>query len=150
MNGTRSEFSAALEGVFDLTGAFTRAQWASILNVPQDEIARWLKDSELAFPSPETLRRVLRIAREIRDSLPSDARRLVDDFIALLRRPVGEIARHAPWNRAKTLEHYMVSATRKAFLELLDTLEPANQEKVLAAASGIARAERDKEEEKDA
>lgn len=139
----RSELSAALDRVLHNL-PFTRQGWASILNVSQEDIDHWLADSEIVFPKPETLRRLFRVVTEIDKPLGLE-REAIEGFVALKKKPMRQIARHAPlgpewWRDEYTLEHYMLSVPRKAFLELLDTLDPATQEKVLAAASEIARA----------
>ena len=152
-----SKFARALQQLLDQTKVFDRSQWAAVLNVPEHEIAGWVDDR--SYPAPETLRRIIRTMDERRkasrgsygDELRKD---IFEDFAMLSKQPLRDVAPHIAEDAEvkdafsggrvpPTLEHYITLPVRRAFLELLGTMDPMLQEEVLFGASALARAVRD-------
>ncbi|HYX19554.1 MAG TPA: hypothetical protein VFA98_01770, partial [Thermoanaerobaculia bacterium] len=146
-----SAFAVMLRKLFDDTKLFGRAEWANVLNVPEEKIARWLRDCE--FPRPESLRRVLRVVEEdVRFHQASGfvnggrtSERIVREFRAFAQRPLSEVAAPLEWPCSQpprwdyTTEKYMTIPAREAFLDLLDTLDPSAQEEILQRACALVR-----------
>jgi hypothetical protein len=129
-----SEFAITFRRFLDEKGIFSRTQWAQILRVSAAEIEAWVTDEH--FPSPETLRRFFRTIKETYDQ------RYINELESFIRKPLLEmgLSKALP---GVTLRHIMVAPIRVAFLQVLDTLDPDDQEDVLFKASEIARARRD-------
>lgn len=121
-------FSEALAAIFD-AGPLSRKQWSEILGVKEEILLSWIQNKSM--PTPTCLRAILDIA-ERDDRFESALYKLN----AILDEPIN-------WER-KTLRHYLIAPILNQFLESLDTLSPANQERVLFEASRLIRKQREK------
>lgn len=119
--------STALRRLIDDTGVHSRAAWAEILGVSSAAITYWIKGQNI--PSPKNLRALLQVA--------NDDRALVDaakNIEALLDLPIRDVAPVAPRETGPTLRHHLLKLEYEAFLRVLKTLSPPEQQRILSGA----------------
>jgi hypothetical protein len=124
-------------------GEWTRAEWATILNVSEETIQSWFHDEHWPTPSPENLRRIIHTLEED----PNVPDSLLEDFDRVANMPLHESMPYPPgsWLTAgwpDTLAESMTQPIREAFLHTLATVPVHAQENVLFAAAEVARAHR--------
>ncbi len=131
-----SEFASTLKKLMNVAG-YSVTEWSNILNVREYAVWGWFMDA--AFPSPETMRRIVRTLEEnsnITDEMMEEFETMSDKNLYVI----------SPWLLdARTLSEYMTQPIREAFMRTLDTVRPDLQEKVLLEAAELARHWRDKQ-----
>jgi hypothetical protein len=120
---------------------YTTDEWATILNVNARYVILWIEGRD--FPTPETLRRIVRTLEED----PGVPRSFIAEFQALAAQPLREVSpKGGPIS--ETLDHYMMRPVWEAFERTMHTLPPYLQEQVLLEAAALVRAKRSLPREK--
>lgn len=139
-------FGGALAAVIDAESddrrILRRKEWAEILGVSEPTLSYWTGADHL--PNPRNLRSVLDVAR--RDDR---FKRVLARLEAVLDVPLATSLgpeRAEKLKPARTLRHVLVTPIREAFLNSLDTLPPAIQERVLFDAARRVREARSEQE----
>ncbi|MBM0105019.1 hypothetical protein JM946_09675 [Steroidobacter sp. S1-65] len=81
-----SPFAAALRGLLDRTGLFTRAEWARVLGISTAALSQWVNDRTL--PRAELLRQIVDIVRNA-DGVPPEP---LADFEELSQQPADHVS----------------------------------------------------------
>ena len=132
-----SKFAAVLRVLLDDTDIFTRDEWADALGVTTPALSQWVNDHTL--PRASTLRSLLDIVRRYKGPSHPTLRA----FDELSEHPAEDISPHGDRMRP-TLGHYVVRPVLEGFQRVLKfTLQPAQQEQVLARAAAESRRLRD-------
>ena len=129
-----SKLAKTLRKLID-AGGYTRADWAAILDTHEITIDQWLCDANI--PEPQHLRGLWSTLLEdtrVRDDY-------LEEFYQLMQQPAYDVSPHGNL-MLPTIGDYMASVVKNAFLGMLETIPPYQQEEVLLEAAELCRKKR--------
>lgn len=105
---TTSLFASALSRLLDETGMFTRKEWARFFGVQPQLLEAWEQDE--IFPRPDFLRVML----DLLNSAAGVPKAPLDEFQALMVKPLEEISPCGSSLKTKNLKEYLARDIRRA------------------------------------
>ena len=123
-HATQSLFAAALEGLLDETGLFSRAEWGEVLGVSQPAISQWVKDRTI--PRADNLSMIL-LTLERSSEIPTGP---LDNFRKIAELPAIEVSPHGR-RMLPTVDAYMTRPANSDLASDLAKLSPEAQATLL-------------------